>query len=74
MRSQGTSSVVSGHEGASAIGFDGVSKCSVDGGVRLAGGRVGSDEADVVPYGYAAERSASTLGLNRLPPPYGTML
>ncbi|KAH9934515.1 uncharacterized protein BXZ73DRAFT_76998 [Epithele typhae] len=46
-------------------------KYSVDGGVRLAGGRPGSQEADVVPYGYD-DGGASTV--KTMPPPYGRVL
>ena len=45
-------------------------KYSVDGGVRLAGGRPGSDEADVVPYGYSDANGSTARRV--MPPPYGT--
>ena len=47
---------------------------SVDGGVRLAGGRPGSDEADVVPYGYPDAETRARAGTRTRPPPYGTTL
>ena len=44
------------------------SEYSVDGGVRLAGGRPGSDVPQDAPYGYGPRRPTGAL-----PPPYGSI-
>ena len=49
-----------------------VSTYSEDGGVRLAGGRLGSDEADVVPYGYFREADDVRGSGGSHPPRYGS--
>ena len=49
----------------------GTSGCSVDGGVRLAGGRPGSDGAQAVPYEYAGPTRPNDAAL---PPPYASVM